>query len=415
MQKITLYPHQIEAIKNLEKILDKPQKAALDASDTGTGKTYTALGLAKKLGLKIAVIAPKATLPAWRIASENLQVDVVFLLNVEALKSKKCYFFGKSGKWNGIDENTLVVVDEVHRFSSPTTGNAKILKMIPRTTRVLMMSASPADSPLKMRAIGFRLGLFEWGKWWGWCKKNGCVDGLFGGLEYKGGDRILQRINSTIFPDFGVRVSKKSLGDVSGKIVPMLVPVKNAKIINAEYIALIKEREEFAKNALTTQLHTRQIIEHQKLPAIIELVTDALQQGESVAIFVNFTESVLQLQEHLKCKAIFGKNKPEEREKIIDNFQSGVSKCVVVAIQAGGVGISLHDTVGNIPRCAIIMPTFSAVDTIQCLGRVDRRGQKSVPRQIIVLADGTMESKIYEKVSRKIDCIETLIDSDLMP
>ena len=36
--------------------------AALDGSDTGAGKTYTAVGVARDLGMKIAVICPKAVI-----------------------------------------------------------------------------------------------------------------------------------------------------------------------------------------------------------------------------------------------------------------------------------------------------------------------------------------------------------------
>ena len=36
--------------------------AALDGSDTGAGKTYTAVGVARELGMKIAVVCPKAVI-----------------------------------------------------------------------------------------------------------------------------------------------------------------------------------------------------------------------------------------------------------------------------------------------------------------------------------------------------------------
>src|SRR5574343_1125211 len=40
--------------------------AAIDGSDTGTGKTYTACAVARELGYNILVVCPKAVIKSWK-------------------------------------------------------------------------------------------------------------------------------------------------------------------------------------------------------------------------------------------------------------------------------------------------------------------------------------------------------------
>ena len=79
-----LWPHQIQALESLRNTINS-RGAALDASDTGTGKTYVAAHLAKELGLPVGIIAPKAVLPSWARVLKEVGVTPTFLLNYEKL------------------------------------------------------------------------------------------------------------------------------------------------------------------------------------------------------------------------------------------------------------------------------------------------------------------------------------------
>ena len=59
--KEKLLKYQIEHTKNLINIIKK-NKTCLDASDTGTGKTYCAIALCKQLNLKPFIICPKSVI-----------------------------------------------------------------------------------------------------------------------------------------------------------------------------------------------------------------------------------------------------------------------------------------------------------------------------------------------------------------
>jgi superfamily II DNA or RNA helicase len=110
---------------------------------------------------------------------------------------------------------------------------------------------------------------------------------------------------------------------------------------------------------------------------------------------------------------VWGENKKDERDKNISNFQEDKNRVIIVNVKAGGAGLSLHDLNGNHPRLALISPTPSAVDLVQCLGRVWRVGGKTKALQKIIFVANTVEEEICEKVKMKIDNLSLINDGDL--
>jgi superfamily II DNA or RNA helicase len=110
---------------------------------------------------------------------------------------------------------------------------------------------------------------------------------------------------------------------------------------------------------------------------------------------------------------IYGEQTIEERNKIIENFQSNHSKIIVCNIKAGGIGISLHDIHGGHPRVSLISPTWSSIDLIQALGRIHRAGGKSKSLQRIIYAAETVEDNIADKIKSKLSNINSINNGDL--
>lgn len=66
--------------RNVARIAAEPTCAALIGSDTGTGKTVTAVEVARALGAKtVLVIAPPGTMSGWRTTFEGQGIDLPFL------------------------------------------------------------------------------------------------------------------------------------------------------------------------------------------------------------------------------------------------------------------------------------------------------------------------------------------------
>lgn len=76
-------PHVNKMIRSLHNY-----NIAIDASDTGTGKTYCALSIAKKLNLKPLIICPKTVLTNWKRVASELDIQPLIITNYDVIVSK---------------------------------------------------------------------------------------------------------------------------------------------------------------------------------------------------------------------------------------------------------------------------------------------------------------------------------------
>lgn len=231
-------------------------------------------------------------------------------------------------------------------------------------------------------------------------------------------------MHKQIFPKKGNRIAIKDLGNLfpdSYVIADTFDMNGNAEKIDAIYTEMNRELFDLANRAkgdsnhhLVVMLRARQQVELLKVPVFVEIAQDAIEEGNSVAIFVNFNETAKTIADKLNTKClIWGSNKTGERDKNIEDFQNGKERVIICNIQAGGVGISLHDINGNYPRVSLISPSWSAQNMLQALGRIWRAGSKSKAIQKIVFAAETIEEGICNVVRKKIANIHTINDGDL--
>ena len=432
-----LLPFQI---KHADRIADSLMRlgVAVDASDMGTGKTFIAVAVAMRLGLKLIVIAPKAVLPAWKKVAAHFGAQDVTILNYEVIKT------GKSGLgkfqngefiWN-LPPNALLVFDEAQRCKARDSKNAKLLVAAKRQQiKTLLCSATAASNPLEMRAIGFALGLHHLQNYWEWARKHGVRKGRFG-MKFDGGPNEIARIHHKIFNELGVG-SRMRIADIpnfpSTQIIAEAVDTGREREIQEIYDQLkidlnraeaagdlvrkgeiADEIDAHTANHLTIQLRARQEIERLKIETFASMAADAAEEGMSVAIFVNFDETLHETAKRSGTDCVIhGGQTAAEREESIRRFQSNEVSVIVCNIRAGGVGVSLHDPSGQKPRLALISPTFSAQDLRQALGRVHRSGgAHSIQR--IIFAAGTVEERACEAVEAKLACIDALNNGDLL-
>jgi len=413
-------------------------KAALDGSDTGAGKTYTAVGVARELKMNIAVVCPKAVISSWnKVIKDHFKMNPVFVLNYESVKTGK---YKEIGVWKkisrtsnreyfhwSIPKNTLLVFDESHRLKGHGTQNSEIAMQAKKQGyTILCCSATNAINPIELKTVGFITGLYKSGKWTNFLREHGCEQGRFG-WEFSGDKDILKKLHADLFLDRGVRVRREDIkGFPDSEVIAQAYDIdeqseKELKRIYEEmekelkYLqAQCKNTKEYKINAMTIMLRARQQAELIKVPLFVEMAEDAIEDGMSAAIFVNFSETVRALSKRLETNCVvWGENKGNEREKHIADFQADKKRVIIVNIKAGGAGLSLHDLNGNYPRIALISPTPSAVDLRQALGRVWRDGGKTKSLQKIVFAANTVEEEVCEKVKLKLNSLDTINDGDV--
>jgi superfamily II DNA or RNA helicase len=427
-------PHAKRLIYDLETNL-----AALDTSDTGTGKTYVALAIAKYLGLFPIVFTARSVVPAWqKIAKKHFGI-YCYVNNYEQYKCNNTPFVQvRRGvrKYKGkevetfkfvwvVPRKSLLIFDEVHRCKDPGSINSKLLASTEKVNaRVLALSATIADNPLQMYAIGLVLGLFK--HWFGfqcWTYERGVSRGYWE-PEFSNDPKDLKKIHNDLYPFKASRLTVADFGDLfpDNKIICEPYFMESAKQIHDLYVDMREKTRQLRARGrvprtdpiLTQILRERQQVEKLKIATFIELARDHVAEGCSVAIFVNFRESVDILAEKLKTKCIIdGRVSDDEREANREAFQADKERIIICNTAAGGVGIGLHDITGKHPRVGLISPSYSAIDLKQVLGRLPRAGAKTKVIQKLIFCAETQEEQIAERVNEKMNNIDLINDGDL--
>lgn len=427
-----LYDWQQPEAEHIAKVL-QTEGVALEASDTGTGKTFIASHVAKTLGLRPLVIAPKSVTTPWLETLEMFGVEPLDVLNIEKLKTGKRQWLDKRGRgklmtdwtWR-LPQDAIIFWDEVHQAGGEKSQNSKLLALLkPYPIPVLGISATVADSPLRLKALGFLMGFHEYRNYQTWCRKNGCYPSPFAmnQMEFpKGPSRIkyLKQIHGMIFPKFGGRLLIDDLEEFPEcSLQADEHDLAKRKDVQAEYDTLEDALHDVdnEESPLVLMQRARENVELLKVPLFEDLVTDMLDEGKSIVIFFSYRNPAETLLERLTKKLgfapgfIYGGQK--DRDQVVADFQADKNRVLIAMIQAGGISISLHDLHGNHPRVSLINPPLSVVQLKQALGRIWRAGAKTKAVQKIIFAAGTIEEKACTSVRRKLQNLSTLNDGDL--
>lgn len=371
---------------------------------------------------------------------------------------KKPWDYGQF-KWSPIPE--LLIFDEVHRCVGLDSLNSEMLIAAKRDgKKVLGLSATAGLTPLHFKALGYVLELHGLNlraikpnrapvvdfkiaitshfklvnhqilpTWRDFAYRYGCRhDPNFHGLKWMVGDdrqeAIMREIRSDILPDKGVRITTESIPNFPKRqITAELYDIEKHQDIDKLYQTMavplgVLEVSSASDSdlAITQRLRARQRIELLKVPIFAELAEDYLAKWLSVAIFINFTQSIEELAKLLKTNCIVdGKIGAVQREYNIQQFQSNKSRVILVNIAAGGAALGLHDTDGNFPRMGLVSPGESAIQLQQVFGRLPRDGGKSTAYYRVICAARTVEERMWKAINSKLNNLAALNDADLRP
>ena len=432
-----LRPWQVEAASKLCSAINY-WGAAIDGSDCGVGKTYSACAVARELDLNICVVCPKSVIKAWRkVITEHFKLGskLIGIVNYEKLRNGRkdspiaSYILHKHKKrpdfeWK-LPKKTLIIWDESQKLKNWKTKNSKTCQAaIKAGYPMLFCSATNATNPLEMRAVGLALKLFTGSNsYYTWATDNGVYKGNWG-LEFNDDPKILKRLHTQLFDKRGVRLRRDEIpGFPACEVIPEVYNMEEEDVlkINETYADMERELAKLStvekKDSImeaVIQLRMRQRIELIKVPLFVDMIEEAKEEGFSVAVFVNFTDTINALATRLNTKCIFdGKTSDVARDENVERFQEDKERVILVNIQSGGAGLSLHDLNGKYPRMSIISPTFSPIFMRQALGRIWRDDAKTKSIQRIVCVANTVEEDVCHNVQQKLNNLDLLNDGDL--
>ncbi|AYV80387.1 MAG: DEAD/SNF2-like helicase [Harvfovirus sp.] len=435
-QKIVkeLLPFQIAHVVNIIKKL-KVNGICLDGSDTGVGKTYVAMAVAKYLKLQVVILCPKTIMSSWEKIAGIFGVKPIAVVNYETANRGK-YYDAKGVRvkcpyltytkdapvpfaWT-LPKNTMLIFDEVHRCCNEKSLHGKLLMSLVgiynTKNPLLMLSATVADDMSHIKILGV---LFKWFKSVHW------VPDWMKNKNYNP-KHARMLIHQKLFPEYGCRIRISELGDSFPKsqLSADCYNIDSRDIIDAAYkdiqnsINSLKNKADREDplhcNSLVKITRARQKIELCKIPLFVDLVQQYRENNYSVVIFLNFTETLKLLADKLKVKClVFGEQTLKERQKNIEDFMENRQRIIICNICAGGESISLHDKYGEHPRVSLISPTWSSNKLVQACGRIHRSDAKTVAVNKIIYTAKTVEQYMCNKLESKLSNLSSITDDDL--
>lgn len=448
--------YQVQPTLQTIRALSRPPHRFFNGSDMGTGKTFVSLASAMAMGKKVLAVVRISAFSAWKEVAHKhfgFKPGEFEVINRDKLRTGKTQWIKKETireiggkerkiwKWQ-LPPNTILIYDEVHNDAAPDSINAEMLIAACRQKiPIIAMSATGGEDPSKMRAIGYLLGLHndtddtpELRNFYAWMFHNGCQKGESGFTFNFGQSRQALLTNAIIREDVErkrIEVMNKIHADITNRgmftrvrkidipgfpkseLVPLPVDFGEEEIAEI-YREMNRELEELRArsrglsegdrkgSAREIMIRARQRTELIKIPWLVEDAKQTIDEGGSIAVFLNFRESVKAFAARMKTKCIFeGDMSMAERDQNLKRFQADEERCIVLNSQAGGESIGLHDLRGKYWRKAQIMPTFWLTLFLQCTGRVWRDGAKSLSQQVFPFAIGTIEEQAYNAIVRK--------------
>ena len=446
-----LEPQKNHAVKLLNSLY--LNGIAFDASQTGTGKTYVASWIAKQLNVPIVVICPKVAVKTWKTVLNNFDIKADVVINYEKLTRGNTkyytyndseYFKGKNQRsWylsRGINVNfptgSLVIFDEVHKCKGLTSLNSELLTACKNHNyKLLKLSASAATLVTEMKAFGYVTNLHQGYNFSNWCFNNGASRNNFGAIVmdnvqvaiegmrnihdqlynvYNCASRMTVDMFGSIFPDNQINANCFDLGTANTAKFNLLT-----EQMQSELAALDERSKTYKEHIFSIMMRFRRHTELLKVPAMVDWIEEAYKEGTSPVVFINFQDTMDAIVKRLgdKFQPLIGKicggQTDNQRNSDIELFQSDVKRIMLVNIQAGNASVSLHDLNGNYPRRSLINPSWSAINTLQALGRIFRAEGKTKCVQNFMFSLGTIEERMAERIQFKLNNIETLNDGDV--
>ena len=148
----------------------------------------------------------------------------------------------------------------------------------------------------------------------------------------------------------------------------------------------------------------------------VDAVMDDIKEGDfgddSVAVCAVSRQLIDLLSAKLTKEGIAhglitGAQDEDERQKAIDDFQSGRIKWILFTAQAGGVGVTLTAA----RRLVMLQRPWSLVDHKQALDRIHRIGSEIHDSVVVMdyVTEGTIEERVIQVLETKADNFEQIV------
>lgn len=336
-----------------------------------------------------------------------------------------------------------VVADEIHRSKDPKS----------KQTRALWAATGDADirfaltgTPIANNVVDL-WPILHWISPSEWPSKTKWIDRMIDTMINAFGGMMVLGVKANMEQEFYAAINPRMRRMLKSRVLPWLPEViterrdvemgaKQAKAYKQmlEHMIVMLETGDslIASNPLTQTLRLLQfassyaeisVDETGKEKVIlsdpsckVDALMDDIKNGDfgddSVAVcavsrqLINLLSARL-TKEGIEHGLITGDQDADERQKSIDDFQSGRTKWILFTAQAGGVGVTLTAA----RRLVMLQRPWSLVDYKQALDRVHRIGSEIHDCVIITdyVTEGTVEERVIQALDTKADNFEQIV------
>ena len=345
---------------------------------------------------------------------------------------------------NAIDFKA-VIADEMHRSKDPKSKQSRALWAATGDAdiRFALTGTPVANNVLDMWAILHWISPEEWPS------KTKWIDRMVNTMLNAFGGMMVLGLKPHMEQEFHATVNPRMRRMLKSRVLPWLpemmferrdveMPAKQAKAYKDMRDNMIAELEGDGSAVVAPSVLTQTTRLHQFASSFAEMTIDEVTGEEKVILaepsckvdalmddiksgdFGDDSVAVAavsrQLIELLSARMtkegiahglITGAQDEDERQKAIDDFQSGRTKWILFTVQAGGVGVTL--TTGR--RLVMLQRPWSLVDHKQALDRIHRIGSEIHDSVIIMdyVTEGTIEERVLQVLETKADNFEQIV------
>ena len=403
-----LYPHQEQSKQFL---LDT--KRAILADQPRVGKTLPTAAAALE-HLPALIVCPAIAKTVWEAAFNKLSDATVRVVNGknDAMKTTQHQVviinYDLLQYFNNAGYQTLVL-DECHRIKNPMAKRTKSATLLMKQIdRVYALSGTPIPNrPVELWPILHGLGIYR-GGWYDFAARYAKMWKAPWGLDVSGSSNIPE-LKALMKP----HVMRRKKEDVFKDYQDPQVSLITFDLPND------KREQEFDADALVANPNALLAFEGlaeimkeagmRKVDAAAEFIDDLLNAGEPVVVFAHHKDVVGKLCDELRVHkpvTVVGDTPRAQRDKAIESFQTGKTKCIVgnIAAMSEGVDLSAADTI------VFVECTWSTSALEQASSRVENIAKHGVKPMIYILTiRASLDHTVLAKILAKQNIINQII------
>jgi SNF2 family DNA or RNA helicase len=393
---------------------------------------------AKDAGTAVEVVALRAGSVKKRLAQASLALrkaqalkkPVAIVINYEAIWRKP---FGDWAIAQGWD---IVIADEIHRIKSPGGVASKFMHRLGKSAkRRVGLSGTPmAHSPLDVYAQYRFLDEGIFGTSFTRFRSRYAIMGGYQPKGARGPVQVLGFQNQDELHDkfysIADRVTKDEvldLPDVIHQVVPvtleegaqrlydemereMIIEVEEGTVTASNALAKLLRLQQITSGASTTEDGEVAVVSTAKQKALGDLMMD-LPPTDPLVVFARFRHDLDSIRAEAdeagrESFEISGREKSWHEWMGACKNKSGRGPVLAVQIQAGGLGLDFTAA----RYCVYYSIGFSLGDYEQSLARVHRPGQVHKVTYMHLVAQQTIDEKVYQTLEKRADVIRSVLE-----